>query len=125
MDFQNLSKSTPSLKAKPKKEKAKKEVTVEKNDWKDKHRGPKTRVGEPGNNVGIGSYKIIGQGCDVCDDTVMHVLNTTTMEKMCLDCGTVTKVKGKRAESTKEVLQRVIVQNSKPEVTYDILYLFL
>lgn len=125
MDFKSLTqKSAPSLKAKPKPRKAKEEKPV--STWYEKHKDTrKTREGEPGRNIGVGSYKIIGQGCEGCDDVTMHVFNSDTCDIMCLDCGAIHRISNRRKVDTKTVLESMIIKKVNVEHTYHLMNLFI
>lgn len=127
MDFKSLTqKSAPSLKAKSKPRKAK-EIKEDKpvSTWYEKHKSKKTREGEPGRNVGVGSYKIIGQGCEGCDDVTMHVFNSDTCDIMCLDCGAIHRISNRRKVDTKTVLESIIIKKVNVEHTYHLMNLFI
>jgi hypothetical protein len=50
-------------------------------------------VDEPGNKIPIGSYHIIGQWCDNCEDVEMHVHNKKLKKIRCVNCKTTKQLK--------------------------------
>jgi len=50
-------------------------------------------ISEPGHQIPIGNYQIIGQWCDVCEDVEMHVFNKKLKKIRCLTCKTTKQLK--------------------------------
>jgi hypothetical protein len=137
MKFSNLTqanKPTPSLKAlkqqgkekTEKKERKKKEAANTLGTGKVEkviHRTVIKKVEEPGNQIPVnqGALRVLGQGCDVCGDTVMHCFNTETKEIICLGCRTITNIANRPAkQDIAKVLRNSLVQRS-----LDLLNLFI
>ena len=51
------------------------------------------RLIEPGHQVPVGNYQIIGQFCDVCNDVIMHVFDKKHKQIKCMTCKTIKQLK--------------------------------